>query len=164
MAIADQPIPFEHFAAHIAAIGVALESASAKDLWAEELQSIVLEGQAENFVQQSDPNGTPWPLRVFHGHPILDRGRSGIPGHPVLYDLGDLFDSIVNKSAENHVETALDRVFATGTNIFYGADHEYGVPERNLPARPFIGIGEPYIERLGDSIADWGWQIILGVN
>lgn len=160
MAIADPPIPFDEFSQHLARMGEALEQADWTELWKEELKAIVLEGQAENFVMQTDPSGQPWQLRRYHGDPIRDRGRSGIPGHPVLTDLGDLFDSIVNEGASNHVEEAIKNEFKTGTNIEYAWEHEYG---QGQAERPFIGIREEFIDRLEAAVADHAQALIAGV-
>ena len=161
MAIADSPIRFEDLSQHIAAMGQALASASAKDLWEDELRPIVIEGQMDNFANARSPEGDSWPLRRHHGDPILDRGRSGIPGHPLLIDTGELLTSIADQSSANHVETVLDRLFQTGTNIPYAHEHEHGIGQAT---RSYIGIGDEYIDRMAVKVTDWAIEIIAGVG
>jgi phage gpG-like protein len=161
LATIDSPIRFEDLSQHIAAMGQALASASAKELWEDELKPIAIEGQMDNFANAQQPDGTPWPLRRNHGDPLLDGGRSGVPGHPLLIDTGELVNSIADQSNSNHVETVLDRLFATGTNIPYAAEHEYG---EGQAVRSYIGISDEYIDRMAVKVSEWAIEIIAGVG
>jgi phage gpG-like protein len=149
------------FSNYMTQIIAALESAPADNLF-QELVNLVHAGQDENFERSSDAYGRAWPLRKYHGHPVLDRGRSGVPGHDLLIDLGELRESVVDPTAPNHVEGFLGRVLETGTNIYYAAPHEYGTSI--MPARPFIEISSEWIDRMVEPVLDWAIEIVVSAE
>lgn len=153
-------IDAENFNATATRFFDALAKAPSRELM-ERLITIAIAAQHDNFANARDGSGASWPLRRYHGHPILDRGRSGVPGHPLLIDLGNLSSSVLDRSHANHVEQILDRAFETGTSIEYAAEHEYGVGQTK---RSFISVDESHLDKMGEAIADWGLSLLAEVR
>lgn len=42
-----------------------------------------------------------------------------------------------------------------GTDRVYGATHQYGRPEKNIPARPFLGLDDAERAEVLDVLAEW---------
>ena len=112
----------------------------------------------ERFDREQAPDGTPWePLsdatlrrKMLKG---VKRGRgqkrrrlttragntkSGaiarLAQARILVESGDLRDTL-------HYLATADRL-KFGTDRKYGATHQFGDPERNIPARPFLGLSD----------------------
>ena len=89
----------------------------------------LLNSTRQRFSDQQAPDGTPWaPLSAAYQARkkknadkilVLDGYLSGLLTYQVLPDGLEL-----------------------GTNRIYGATHQFGAPERNIPARPFLGLSE----------------------
>ena len=47
---------------------------------------------------------------------------------------GFMFDTLAYHATSASVEL--------GTNLVYGATHQFGDPDRNIPARPFLGVSD----------------------
>ena len=90
----------------------------------------VLENSARERIQVSrqGPDGEPWALWSER----YDKGRSS--GKNLLQDGGDLLDSLDHEATASEV--------AIGSNLEYAATHQFGDPERNIPARPYLGISK----------------------
>ena len=89
------------------------------------------------------PDGTPWlPLQ---------RPRKRGPGQP-LRDTGRLQRSITWRASSTQA--------VIGTNVAYARAHNFGVPARNLPARPLLGVAEPQVALI-NRIADQWLQGVL---
>jgi len=76
------------------------------------------------------------------------RGRTAVT-HSLMWDTGSLVRGIVTRYKVNKDGTATVEVGLRGQNTrskkgtdvaTYGIAHQFGVPSRNLPARPFLGI------------------------
>jgi phage gpG-like protein len=133
-----------------------LENGDATDLLRDTRQ-VIWQGQSANFTNASSPTGEPWPLRKYHGHAILDNGRGGIPGHPLLIDTGDLYQSLIG--GEHHTESMQGRTVETGTKLFYAEYHEFG---DGVPQRAFIGIGEEFLANIENVMGKWVQSIFAG--
>lgn len=90
----------------------------------------VLENSARERIQisQQSPDGEPWERWSSR----YAKGRSS--GKSLLQDEGDLLDSLDHEATESEV--------AIGSNLEYAATHQFGDPERNIPARPYLGISK----------------------
>lgn len=90
----------------------------------------VLESSTRNRIQseKTDPEGNPWP----DWSPAYAETRHG--GHSLLSADGGLLDSIRSDVRGDEVEV--------GTNIVYGAVHQFGGAEVDMPipARPYLGV------------------------
>ncbi|MFO1421184.1 MAG: phage virion morphogenesis protein [Candidatus Competibacteraceae bacterium] len=42
-----------------------------------------------------------------------------------------------------------------GTPLIYGATHQFGRPEKNIPARPFLGLSDADRAAIQAALADW---------
>jgi phage virion morphogenesis protein len=101
----------------------------------------VLEDAAEqSFESESSPDGSPWP-DLSDDTKLLRSERGYWPGQ-ILQRSGRLAASI---------ESDFDDASASvGTNVIYAAIQYYGgvtspnsmIPNKTIPARPFLGIGQ----------------------
>ncbi len=93
-----------------------------------EIGNLLVHSIRQHFDLQQAPDGTPWaPLspntstekksvnKILHGENLLLRDKI-------------------------HFQTD-DRSVEVGTDLDYAATHQFGDPDRNIPARPFLGIG-----------------------
>ena len=81
------------------------------------------------FETQASPGGMPWPALK----PATERARnkSGHVPITILQRSGALVRSILADWSPTEA--------VAGTNLVYAATHQFGDPERNIPARPFLG-------------------------
>lgn len=90
----------------------------------------VLESSTRNRIQseKTDPEGNSWP----DWSPAYAETRHG--GHSLLSADGGLLDSIRSDVRGDEVEV--------GTNLVYGAVHQFGGAEVDMPipARPYLGV------------------------
>ncbi len=153
-------IQAENFAGTLTAMVNALANAPANEL-IDGLKTVVHQAHAANFTNAADSSGSAWQLRKYHGDPLKDLGRSGYPGHPLLIDLGVLFQSVTSEFGQDHIGETLDRAFSTGTDLPYAAYHEYGTDK--LPQRSFIGVSDGSLDQMQGMVSDWGWSVLVGV-
>lgn len=93
----------------------------------EELQ----ERWRERFLTQAGPDGQPWaPLNPDYA--AWKRATTGSDLILVLY--GFMRDLLSYRASEREV--------LIGSNQEYAATHQFGAPERGIPARPFLGLSE----------------------
>jgi len=85
----------------------------------------LLESTKQRFVDQVDPDGLPW-------QPLSDNSHKEKNADKSLLEHGGLLDSLHYNSDAQQVEF--------GTNLIYGATHQFGDDARNIPARAFLGI------------------------
>lgn len=91
--------------------------------------------------ERTSPEGNPW----ADWSPGYAATRHG--GHRLLQNEGDLLDSI------NALATA-DRA-EVGTNLVYGAVHQFGFAAKNIPARPYLGLSSENAEDVMDVVETW---------
>ncbi len=115
----------------------------------ETLQEIV----ERSFDAEADPEGRPW--RPLKAATISQRARKGYTG-PKLQRTRRLLDSIL---PYHDAATAV-----VGTNLRYAATHQFGDEHdisvrgvvarrgRNIPARPFLGLGPGDREEILDIV------------
>lgn len=83
----------------------------------------------DRFRDQVDPDGTPWaPLSPRY------RRRKRRNADKILVLDGFLRDLLRYQEDGQTLEFGTDRP--------YGATHQFGDPDRNIPARPFLGISD----------------------
>lgn len=63
------------------------------------------------------------------------------PGSQILVDTGLLKASVTSQSS-GAVRRRRGQVIEYGSNVIYARAHQFGVPSRKLPARPFLGTGK----------------------
>ena len=76
--------------------------------------------------------------------PVYLRGRT-------LIRTGRLYQSIAYKGdvREGRLKVAV------GTNVEYGIYHQYGVPARHIPARPFLVVLPEFEDKIRKIVAEW---------
>lgn len=97
-------------------------------------------------------------LRKTRKHFEDQKGPDGRPWEPLQYDKPYNQDKILildghlmGELAYNAGETALE----FGSNKIYAATQQFGRDEKNIPARPFLGINADDKQELIDTIADY---------
>jgi len=90
----------------------------------------LLRSHEERWRRQEGPDGTPWaPLSPRYARrKAKKRPRAGIL----------TFDEHLRRLHYNVSDATLE----LGTNLVYGATHQFGAPERGIPARPFLGLAD----------------------
>lgn len=89
----------------------------------------LLNSHKARWSSEQAPDGTPWePL-----DPEYQARKKKNAGRILLLDgrLKDLLD----------YQTSADELLF-GTNLIYGATHQFGDPKRGIPASPFLGLSE----------------------
>ena len=95
--------------------------------------------------EKSAPDGAAWPdwseeyAATRHGKNSLLEGE------------GDLIGSLDHQVAGNEVEV--------GSNLIYAAPHQFGFEKRNIPARPYLGLGPGDEAELEEDILAWFKEI-----
>lgn len=102
----------------------------------------LLNSTRERFRSQTAPDGTPW-AALSPGY----RARKNKNKNLIL-TLNGYLRGTLNYHAEK------DRV-RIGTPLIYGATHQFGRPEKNIPARPFLGLSADDETMLLDALHDW---------
>jgi phage virion morphogenesis protein len=83
----------------------------------------------DRFDRQVDPEGRPWaPLSPQY------RARKSRNRDIILVFNGYLRDLLRYQTSSTE--------FVFGTDRIYGATHQFGDPDRNIPPRPFLGISD----------------------
>ncbi len=96
--------------------------------------------------ERTAPDGTPWPA-WSNGYAASRHG-----GHSLLQNEGDLVDSLTHLVTGDGVEI--------GTNLVYGATHQFGRDDQHIPARPFLGLSEANAADVLAVMDDWVTQEI----
>ena len=111
-----------------------------------------VEGQVRRRIEseKAGPDGVPWPLwseryrATRHGgHSLLEGAGYG----------GGLLGSIDHQVDEDSVEV--------GTSLLYGATHQFGDDDRNIPARPYLGLSGGNEDDLLAVVEDWLDRVVL---
>jgi len=108
------------------------------------LSSLALEVEEitrERFDSKLDPEGKSWQRLADK---TLDYLRKRFPGaQPPLVVSGGLRDTVTSEA--RGAESAL-----VGAVKEYAAVHQFGWPEKNIPARPYLGVSAADAEGLAD--------------
>ncbi len=102
-----------------------------------------IESQTRRRLQdeKTAPDGTPW--ADWSPRYALTRHQR----QSLLSSDGDLMDSLSAFANARQVEV--------GTDLPYGAPHQFGFAKRNIPARPFLGLSTENAEDLLNVAEDW---------
>ena len=93
-------------------------------------------------------------LEMKKGKITVQRGNVNLPVYlqgKTLIRWGILYQSITYKG--NAKEGKLE--VAVGTDIEYGIYHQYGVPARHIPARPFLVVLPEFEDKIRKIVAEW---------
>lgn len=103
---------------------------------------------SENILGQHGPDGG--------AYPPLARPRSPSPPHNpgtrVLIDFGDLLASLSGGS--DHIQEVGEAELTVGTKDPKAAIHQFGSPEKNIPARPFVGANDDIADYAANEVVD----------
>ena len=114
--------------------------------------ALVVSQTEERIVRtKAAPDGTKWPELS------PDYAKRKKKGGGILELSGDLRDSLV------HLVTGKTSV-AIGTNLIYGATHQFGDPRRNIPQREFLGISPENEAQINGLIDEWFAQQTAGTE
>lgn len=106
-----------------------------------EIGEYLLESHRQRFDDQVDPDGHAWePLSAR----TIERKKKN--ADKILIEHGGLMDSLHYNASSHGLEF--------GTNLIYGATHQFGDEDRNIPARPFLGINRDDEEEIIRIIED----------
>ncbi len=115
-----------------------------------EVLSMGLVAQTESrFASKTAPDGTPWEP-WSSGYAKTRQGN-----HSLLIDSSRMLTSIY----ASHTRTTA----SVGSPMVYAAAHQRGNPNKNLPARPFLGASPENLEELHDLGVDY-LRILFGVD
>ena len=95
------------------------------------------------MLDKKAPDDKPW---AALSEPYATRKKKKSSGG-ILDFTGDLIDSITFQPLEDAV--------LVGSNLQYARAQQMGFDERNLPARPFLGLSDANKSELEQEIADW---------
>lgn len=124
--------------------GTALEAADRRRLT--RALGVELEDQTkERFDSKVSPEGDPWKAISDAHQEFLARRFPG--AEPPLVVSGGLRDAVESQSGEWAV--------LTGATKIYAAVHQLGWDEKNIPARPYLGIGDRDEEGLAGIVEDF---------
>lgn len=105
----------------------------------------MLKMQREHFKDKAGPTGTAWP--ELSPATIEARRKGPGKGSPQpLRDTNELFNSLSSK--------ATDIGAIVGTNVKYATAHQFGVMDRNIPARPFLYLTRDETDILAKMLTD----------
>jgi len=102
----------------------------------EEIGEYLIEVHEERFAAQVSADGRQWA-------PLNPKYQARKKRHP------DLILVLNEYLADSFRYQASDDELLFGTDRVYAATHQFGAPERGIPARPFLGIAEGDEEIVG---------------
>lgn len=107
----------------------------------------------QNFIDQGRPDA--WqPLSPV----TLARRRSGPNPNmsdQILRDTGRLMNSLSSPSSADAILELTPDSLRFGTNVEYASVHQFGWPERNIPARPFMLLQQEDLEDIAAELLEW---------
>lgn len=138
------------FMDYLAALPAAAESVLPEAV--ESCESLVIENIVDNFARESTPEGEAWPQRKDpgDGHPLLVETNTEDSGSLFVAATGQGAGS-VRRMEDTTLVVGVDKSIKKG-GIPGAAVHQFGYPERNIPQRRFLGIGERTKKECGERI------------
>lgn len=110
---------------------------------------VVLENNTrQRFANKKSPDGISWAELLPQTVQYKKNKRvskKGVTAVGILVESGDLFRSITSQASNGRLEVGTDRQ--------YGIFHQIGM--NNMPARPFIGIGDDDKDEVNNVINDY---------
>ncbi|MFZ1827426.1 MAG: phage virion morphogenesis protein [Candidatus Competibacteraceae bacterium] len=108
----------------------------------QDLGEALLNSTRERFRSQTDPDGSPW-ARLSPGYQSHKKKNADL----VLTLNGYLRGTLNYRAGKESL--------AIGTPLIYGATHQFGRPEKNIPARPFLGLSADDTAMIQDAMVEW---------
>ncbi len=110
------------------------------------------EGFKKNFDKTQGPPG------VWAPHAPYTIQKYG--PHPLLILSGAMLASVTQSGAEGRIESVGERDAEIGTSLFYAGFQQFGT--KKIPARRFLWLDEPSVDKVVDVFADSAFEIIFG--
>lgn len=102
----------------------------------------LLNSTRERFNTQTAPDGSPWA-------PLSPDYKKRKKKH------SDLILTLNGYLRGTLGYSAMKDELRIGTPMIYGAAHQFGRPEINLPARPFLGLSDDDTAMILDALSEW---------
>lgn len=111
--------------------------------------------------EKTDADGIAWPewseryaasKHGDDGHARHPGARRESGGHSLLVLRGDLQDSLQSEVSGDEV--------TVGSNMVYALTHQEGDPDRNIPARPFLGLSAQNVGELEDYVVNFMEELV----
>lgn len=106
-----------------------ISSGSNLELALRDIGDHLIPSHQERFEQQSAPDGSLW-------KPLKDatKKRKRKNASKLLIESGDLMETLSYDASSSELYF--------GTNLIYGATHQFGDSDRNIPAREWLGLSD----------------------
>ncbi len=111
-------------------------------------RQLVIGDTKQNFVNQSDPDGTPWPARKRERKRNRGKGKSLL-----LRDTGLMMASATSPGAQGNVDVRTPTGLLWGSNLDRAGWHNRGTP--TIPKRRFVGAGRRLLDKLDRAVKDF---------
>ena len=102
----------------------------------------LLNSTRERFNTQTAPDGSPW-AQLSPGYKQRKKKHSDL----ILTLNGYLRGTLDYSATKDELRV--------GTPMIHGAAHQFGRPEINLPARPFLGVSDDDTAMMLDTLSEW---------
>jgi phage virion morphogenesis protein len=99
-------------------------------------------------VERTFPSGSAWP----EWSPKYAKTRH--ENQELLFNEGNLDDSITFEPVVDFAGFGNSYV-EVGSNLRYAASHQYGDPDRNIPARTYLGLGAENTRELDEMVTEY---------
>lgn len=126
----------------VAAIG-----SNARPLFTE-IGSALEASTRQRFEQGQGPDGIAWA-------DVKPATRRRKRNPKILVERGDLLNSIAFEAGSDFVQ-----IIAGPTQ--YAATHQFGRPEANIPARPFLGLSDDDLQEIDEATGDYVARMFRG--
>lgn len=147
----EKTIRIENFDRVLEALTRATEPAKHPDeMFYRIAQRIATEAVPNHFLKKESPDGSPW-AELYAPYGVRKMREKG--SLDVLIWSGDLMRSV--RAGVDKGDTLTAWVMAGGPDVPYAGTHNYGLPEKNIPKREFLGFGTGESEIIADSIDRW---------
>lgn len=112
-----------------------------------DIGEMLLLSHRERWDDEVAPDGTPWE-QLSDKYKASKRKRES-NGHDKILVLDTFLrdDGLSYSAAHSGLEFGTDKI--------YGATHQFGDPDRNIPARPFLGISDDDETEILEIISVW---------
>lgn len=102
----------------------------------------LLNSTRERFNTQTAPDGSPW-AQLSPDYKKRKKKHADL----ILTLNGYLRGTLGYSATKDELRV--------GTPMIYGAAHQFGRPEINLPARPFLGLSDDDTAMILDALSEW---------
>lgn len=102
-----------------------------------------------------EAEGRPRKWKPLQRMTILDRARKGYPPGPILRRTDTLMNSLTQDGAAYEFHKVGARSVQRGSKVVYFRTHQYGYPQRNVPARVMLVLERQDVAQMRKMIAEF---------